>query len=86
MRSGAPRCCEGPRVYRFYGGAATWNGCPRLSLGARENAWISWYDRTQGRLSATELLTLPLLLVDAFDVLDELKAQAEAYERAKAGK
>jgi hypothetical protein len=86
MRSGAPRSCEGPRRFSFYGGAATWTGCPRLALGAREDAWIRWWDRTDGKLTATELLRVPLLLVDAFDALDELRAEAAAHERSVNGK
>lgn len=82
FRSGSLHSCEGPKKYTFHGGAATWEGCPRRSLGEREATWVSAYDRTQGRLSATELLQVPMLLVEAFDVLDELRAQAAEYERS----
>lgn len=83
-RSGSPQSCDGPRSYRFYGGAATWTGCPRRALGAREDELIRWWDRTGGRLTATELRGVPMLLVDAFEALDELRVQAEAYERERA--
>lgn len=83
-RSGTPKSCEGPRTYRFYGGAATWTGCPRRSLGVREDELIRWWDRTGGRLSATELRGASMLMVDAFEALDELRAQAETYERDRA--
>jgi hypothetical protein len=79
MRSGTPRSCVGPRRHKFYGGAAEWSGCPRTSLGWRETAWIESYDRSDGRLSVTEQLSAPMLLLEAFDAIDELKAQAEAH-------
>jgi hypothetical protein len=67
-------------VYRFCGGAAEWTGCPRLALGVREAERIRIWDRCQGRLSATESLRLPTLLVEAFDVLDEFQTQRARYE------
>jgi hypothetical protein len=70
-------------VHRFHGGVVTWTGCPRLSAGHREEAWIRCWDRAGGKLTASEQLHLPMLLVDVFDVLDELRAQAEAYERER---
>lgn len=70
-------------MHRFYGGACEWAGCPRLSLGWREAQWIRWWDRTEGRLSATELLRMPMLLVDAFDVLDELQVQKLRHEEQR---
>lgn len=57
-----------------------WTGCPRLALGEREAQWIRWWDRTGGKLTATELLHAPLLLADAFDILDENEAQRRIHE------
>ena len=80
MRSGTPRSCEGPRRWTFHGGAATWTGCPRSSLGAREAEWIRWWDRLRESLTARDLLRIPVLLVDAFDVLDELQVERMRHE------
>ena len=66
----------------FHGGAAEWTGCPRLALGRREAEWITAYDRAGGRMALADLAEAPLLLVDAFDVLDELQAQAAAHKAA----
>lgn len=76
------RSCDGPRRYVFHGGAAEWTGCPRRALGFREDEWIGVYDRAGGRLTVAEMASAPLLLVDAFDVLDELQAQAAAHKAA----
>lgn len=82
-RSGTPGSCEGPRRHVFYGGAAEWTGCPRLSLRQREASWIGAHDRAGGQLSVSEQAAAPMLLLDVFDALDELKAQAQAYEAAQ---
>lgn len=63
----------------FYG-ATEWTGCPRRALGPREAAWVRTWDRCEGRLSASEMLTMPMLLVDAFDVLDEWRVERQQYE------
>jgi hypothetical protein len=81
LRSGSPRSCEGPKRYTFSGGAATWTGCPRRALGARETLWLNLHRRTGGKFTATELLHVPMLLVDACDAVDEMVSQAEAHER-----
>lgn len=88
--SGAEGACEGPKVWSVYqrhpSGGFQWKGCPRVAVTRQTDALLAHYDRSGGRLSATEQRLAPWALLDAYGEIAFVQAlrEWEAAENAKA--